>query len=149
MKKIEQNKLRNEETYEHLNTRIDHNEEYITSTLKDMKRIFDELIADNKNFKNFITEEYIEFFKSKKRIRQEWSIHTNQVNARIDSYIDTLTNYDKKISSLNTVLPILVELTCLVEKFTQEDIQVRHRLAQGLRLDHLPSGGYLRTEKTR
>lgn len=92
-------------------------------------------------------EEYIEFFKSKKRIRQEWAQHSQDVQAKVDEYMATLVSYEGKIEALNSVLPILVELTCLASKFTQEDVEVRSKLSQQLRLDKLPNDGYLMKEK--
>lgn len=95
-----------------------------------------------------MVEEYVEFFKNKKKIRQEWAIHSAETQKRIDKYIDMLKCYDANINSLNTVLPILVELACLVSKFNHEDIETRQKLSQKLRLTGLPNNGYLRTDTT-
>lgn len=45
--KIEKNKLRTEEIEQHFTTKIDQTEAYMTQTLVDMKRIFDEISRDN------------------------------------------------------------------------------------------------------
>ena len=83
-----------------------------------MKRIFDEINHDNTAFKKYIVEEYVEFFKNKKKIRLEWSNHATETEKKIDDFIKLMSTYDRNISSLNTVVPILVELSCLVSKFS-------------------------------
>ena len=51
------------------------------------------------------------------------------MQAKVDEYMATLVSYEGKIEALNSVLPILVELTCLASKFTQEDVEVRSKLS--------------------
>ena len=41
-----------------------------------------------------MVEEYIEFFKSKKRIRLEWKQHSSDVQAKVDEYMATLSTYE-------------------------------------------------------
>ena len=61
-------------------------------------------------------------------------------------FINMIRRYDSNIHSLNTVLPILVELASLVSTFQHEDIRARQALNQHLKLADLPNGGYLRTD---
>ena len=86
-KKTEKTKLRVTELDEYLNKRIDQSEAYTTESVKDMKRIFDEINSDNQTFKKYIITEYVEFFKNKKKIRQEWMVHANDTKKKIDEFI--------------------------------------------------------------
>ena len=94
-----------------------------------MKRIFDEMSQDNQVFKKYMVDEYIEFFKNKKRIRMEWAQYTSEIQEKVDQYIAMFARYDSNIAALNSVLPVLVELSCLVTTFTQQDISVRNKLS--------------------
>jgi len=113
----EKTRFKVDEVEQHLSSRIDQSEEYQTRSLKDMRRIYEEMDSDSKVFKKYIVDEYIEFFKSKKRIRQEWATHTAEIESKVEQYMCSLTKYDQNIESLNEVLPVLVELACLVSKF--------------------------------
>ena len=48
-------------------------ENSIKESIKNMKRLQAETLADNRAFKDHITDDYVEFFRSKKRMRQEWT----------------------------------------------------------------------------
>ena len=61
----------------------------------------------------------------------------------MDKLNKMLAKYDKNIETLNTVLPILVELSCLASNFSNADIRARSLLSQNLRLSELPNNGYL------
>ena len=74
MKRYEKTKLTLEENEQHFTERINIQEQFALKSITDMKRIYDETNKDNKAFKEYIINEYIEFFKNKKRIRQEWAI---------------------------------------------------------------------------
>lgn len=72
--KLEKNKLQVVEIENDLSERVKQAEDFSARNLRDMRRIYDETTNDNKSFKKYIISEYVEFFKSKKKIRQEQAI---------------------------------------------------------------------------
>ena len=63
-----------------------------------------------KEFKKFIIEEYVEFFKHKKRLRAEWVSYTSELERKMDEFLRMMDKYDANIASLNNVLPVIVEM---------------------------------------
>ena len=61
-------------------------------------------------FKKFIIEEYIEFFKNKKRLRSEWVSYTAELERKMDEFLGMMDKYDTNIASLNSILPVIVEM---------------------------------------
>ena len=55
-----------------------------------MKRVYDETVEDNKSFKEYIISEYVEFFKNKKKIRQEWANYTAETENKMLEFIAML-----------------------------------------------------------
>ena len=136
------------EVEEQLNEKISAQENFTRQTLGDLRRMHEATMQDNKSFKKFIVTEYIEFFKNKKKIRLEWASYAKDTEARMDEYLKMLKSFRENITNLNTVLPILVELSSLVSKFNHEDISARQQLNAKLRLAELPNSGFLRMDQS-
>lgn len=67
--KFDKNKLQLAELEKDFSQRLTQAEEFSARNVKDMRRIYDESTNDSKAFKKYMVGEYVEFFKSKKKIR--------------------------------------------------------------------------------
>ena len=91
--------------------------------------------------------EYVEFFKGKKQIKQEWLRYTESIDVKVKEFQESLKIYDMNIASLNEVLPVMVEIMSLVARFEEVDTSARNELSRTLRLGNLPNNGYLLKEQ--
>ena len=105
-------------------------------------------VTENAQFKEYMTEEYIEFFRSKKKMRAEWGKYAKETEARVAEFLGMFDRYDANIASLNLVMPVLVEIVCLNSAFGKEDIEARCELSQAMRVENLPNQGYLMMDAT-
>ena len=104
-------------------------ENSVNMSLQSMKSINNTCIRENKEFKEFMEDEYIEFFRSKKKMRAEWGKYARESEEKMDEFLSMFYRYDANIATLNLVMPVLTEIVCLNSAFGKEDINARHELS--------------------
>lgn len=70
-------------------------------------------VCENEAFKQYIMEEYVEFFRSKKKFHHELFVYQNAIDEKLNSYSSLMKYYDNNIKTLNQILPVLLEISSL------------------------------------
>lgn len=49
----------------------------------------------------YMEKEYIEFFKSRRRIKEEWSQFSSSVQAKLDQQLEQICEYEEHLAKVN------------------------------------------------
>lgn len=72
------------------------------------KQLYESLGSSNANTElkltqhsQFVEKEYIEFFKSRRRIKDEWAQFSQQVQDKIDQQLQLIADYEDHLARIN------------------------------------------------